>query len=214
METLFSILLVIHIASGFTALIVGIIPMIARKGGKLHNRSGKIYFWAMFGVFISSQPMAYIKGNEFLFTIGIFSFYLALSGFRFARKKGWDQLQAFDKSYMLITFITSLVMLGYTIYYALNGSIASAIILGIFGLICLVFSGSDLRRIGKKGAPKRWIILHIIRMIGAYVATFTAFAVTNINFLPDLVLWIGPTIIGSIGTAFSIIYYRKKFNIK
>ncbi len=213
MDFIFNVLLIIHVISGFTALIVGLIPMIAKKGGKLHNQSGLIYFWSMFGVFISSQPMALIKSNAFLFTIGIFSFYLALSGYRFSKRKGWEHLQSFDKIYMFITFITSLIMLGYAIYLASTGILYTAIILGVFGTICFLFSSRDLKRFGKKSKPKHWIILHLVRMIGAYIATFTAFAVTNIHFLPGLVLWIMPTVIGIAGSILAANHFRKKYKI-
>ncbi len=213
MDFIFNVLLIIHVISGFTALIVGLIPMIAKKGGKLHNQSGLIYFWSMFGVFISSQPMALIKSNAFLFTIGTFSFYLALSGYRFSKRKGWEHLQSFDKIYMFITFITSLIMLGYAIYLTSTGILYTAIILGVFGTICFLFSSRDLKRFGKTSKPKHWIILHLVRMIGAYIATFTAFAVTNIHFLPGLVLWIMPTVIGITGSILAAKHFRKKYKI-
>lgn len=213
MDFIFNVLLIIHVISGFTALIVGLIPMIAKKGGKLHNQSGLIYFWSMFGVFISSQPMALIKSNAFLFTIGIFSFYLTLSGYRFSKRKGWEHLQSFDKIYMFITFITSLIMLGYAIYLASTGILYTAIILGVFGSICFLFSSRDLKRFGKTSKPKHWIILHLVRMIGAYIATFTAFAVTNIHFLPGLALWIMPTVIGIAGSILAAKHFRKKYKI-
>ena len=48
-------------------------------------------------------------------------------------------------------------------------------------------------------------------MLAAYIATFTAFAVTNITFLPGLLVWLTPTVIGSAGIAMTITYYKRKF---
>lgn len=214
MEYFFNILLILHIISGFTALVVGIIPMVAKKGGKVHNTAGLIYFWAMFGVFLTSQPMAFIKNNAFLFTIGIFSFYMVWTGYRFAKHKSWDQLKQFDKTIMLLTMITSLVMLVLAIYYAMMARTNIALILGAFGSVCLLFSFKDLRNFGKKSKPKQWIILHLTRMLGAYIATFTAFAATNIYFLPTLAIWLIPALVGTIGISFTARYFRKKFNIE
>lgn len=214
MELLFQILLVLHIISGFTALLIGIIPMYAPKGSKLHNRSGMVYFWAMFGVFLTSQPMAFIKGNVFLFTIGIFSFYLVFTGYIFAKRKGGNQPTKFDKVIIQLTFVTSLIMFLFAGYYAYLGLTESAIILGVFASISFGFSASDWRRFGKKSPPKQWMILHLSRMIGAYTATFTAFAATNLYFLPTLAIWLLPTLFSTIGIALSIKHFRKKFGIK
>lgn len=213
MDFLFKILLVIHIISGFTALIVGLIPMYATKGGKLHNQSGLIYFWAMFGVFATSQPMAFIKGNVFLFTIGIFSFYLALTGYRAAKRKGWDQLTGFDKRIIQFTLFTSLVMFVFAGYYAFARQTNIAIILAVFASICFWFSASDWKNFGKKSIPKQWMILHLTRMLGAYIATFTAFAATNLYFLPTYAIWLLPTLVGTIGILLAVKYFRKKFGI-
>jgi cytochrome c-type biogenesis protein CcmH/NrfF len=48
-------------------------------------------------------------------------------------------------------------------------------------------------------------------MIGGYVATFTAFCVVNVKFLPKLAVWLLPTVIGTMGIAMWTAYYRRKF---
>jgi len=211
MDALFKVLLTLHVVSGFTALIIGVVPMVAKKGGKLHKKSGLIYFWAMFGVFITSVPMAFIKWNIFLFTIGIFSFYFVLTGYRFAKRKGWHLLTSFDKGIMLTTFTTSILMIGYSAYLFYLGS-QNWIILGIFGIICFLTSIDDLRKFGKKSEDnKNWFYQHLIRMLGGYIATSTAFVVTNLTFLPPLIGWLAPTVIGSIGITLTMIHYKRKF---
>jgi len=213
MESLFKIFLYTHICCGFTALIIGLVPILAKKGSQLHNTTGLIYFWAMFGVFLTSQPMALIKSNPFLFTIGIFSFYFVWTGYRFAKRKNWKQLNRLDKEVMRLTLLTSIAMIFFAIYYASLGVISNAIIIGIFGMVCFIFSFRDLKRLGKVDHPKQWIILHLTRMLGGYIATFTAFAATNLYFLPKLVIWLMPITAGSIGITFAVIYYRRKFKI-
>lgn len=196
MKLLFTILFVLHILSGFIALLSGIVPMIAKKGGYWHNLFGRIYFWAMFGVFVTSVPMALIKSNIFLFTIAVFSFYFVLTGYRFSLRKGFHLLNGFDLWIMRTTLVTSLGMVSYAVYLYFYADHDAWIILGVFGIISLRQTFSDLRKFGKAGKHNEWISEHLNRMGGGYIATFTAFTVTNLTFLPVLVGWLGPTVVG------------------
>jgi uncharacterized membrane protein len=63
---LFSAFLVIHVASGAAALLAGLVSMASAKGKRLHRVAGKIFFWAMVGVFVSSVYMSLFKSNWFL----------------------------------------------------------------------------------------------------------------------------------------------------
>lgn len=57
----------VHVASGFLALFVGLIPMITKKGSRKHIVSGRIYFYAMFGVFLTSTLMFLLQPGRLLF---------------------------------------------------------------------------------------------------------------------------------------------------
>lgn len=47
-------------------------------------------------------------------------------------------------------------------------------------------------------------------MKAAYIATFTAFSVTNITFLPEVATWLLPTVTGSIGISVAVRHYKEK----
>ncbi len=213
MESLFTVLLVGHIIAGFTALTGGVVPMLTKKGGYWHNLFGRIYFWAMFGVFLTSVPLALLKNNLFLFTIGIFSFYFVLTGYRFARRKGFHRLTGFDRWVMRGTLLASVGMLGYAAYLYVNTTSQAWIILGVFGAISLRQTLKDLRRFGDPGEQNHWVREHLVRMGGGYIATFTAFTVTNLTFLPDLVSWLGPTVVGTIILFVASARARRRFNV-
>ncbi|BCJ87579.1 DUF2306 domain-containing protein [Effusibacillus dendaii] len=55
---LFKIFLVLHILAGFLALCIFWIPIVTKKGGKLHNRIGWIYVAAMSAVSLSALYLA------------------------------------------------------------------------------------------------------------------------------------------------------------
>ena len=50
-------------------------------------------------------------------------------------------------------------------------------------------------------------------MLSAYIATFTAFAVTNVN-LPEVLVWIVPTVVGSTGISLTITHYKRLFRAR
>jgi len=61
-----------------------------------------------------------------------------------------------------------------------------------------------------------WFYNHIARMVGSYIATVTAFCVVNSSnfpaYVPTLVIWVLPGVIGGIAIGRWIRYYRVKFN--
>ena len=106
MKTIIISLLIIHIATGCTALLVGLIPMFSKKGSRLHNRAGLIYVYCMIVVAVSAlllcvlQPLKMMR--IFLTGIAIFSFYLSMTGWRATKQKKSGPTQA-DK---ILTYIT------------------------------------------------------------------------------------------------------------
>lgn len=203
----YKIILGIHIVCGFGALFGGLFPMFTKKGSKLHVLTGWIYFWAMFGVFITTTAMFCIKQSQgllFLMLIGILSFHLTLSGVRaVALKKKGAQATLFDWLSSGFVLLCGVAMLGLSIYHWYNENGAFFYVLfAVFGAVTLQSGRENLvehnkRRKGIENS-KHWMYLHVTKMGGAYIATTTAFVVTNFRFLPELFTWLAPGVIGSI----------------
>ncbi len=79
----FYTLLFIHICFGAISLLSAAGALFATKGQWWHRHFGEFFFYGMSGVFVTAIPMSLMKSNVFLFTIAIFSYYLAFSGWRF-----------------------------------------------------------------------------------------------------------------------------------
>lgn len=211
-----TVFLYIHIAAGFSALFFGLVAMIATKGKQWHAKTGLIYFWSMMVVSLtstiislSSDPM-----NLFLLVVGIFSFYLTFTGYRSTKVKD-NPPELLDKCVTALMLLTTLAMIFLAIYDSIYGSGRLTIILGIFGTIGGTLAVADVF-VYKNGLNHRreWMLRHLGRMNGAYLATFTAFAVTNLQTLiPLIFLWTLPPVIGANGIILATRYYRKKYNI-
>lgn len=217
MNIIQTILLFLHVSGGMVALIAGLIPMFAKKGGKLHILGGRVYLWAMWVAVFSSFPLALIKMNLFLGTIGVFTGYMVYTGNRTAQRKSPVPTSRWDLIVMWATMMVSIVMIGAAGYLAIGivGGWPMGLILGTFGVFCFILTLQDRRytKHPERYSKKSWLLLHIGRFGGAYIATFTAFVVTNVTFIPGLLLWLGPGIIGGMILGRTIGHWRKQLKI-
>ncbi len=210
MNALTTTLLTLHVLAGGTALLSGLIPMFARKGSLWHIMGGRIYLWSMYVVVFSALPLAIVKQNIFLGTIGIFSGYMVYTGHRSAQRKGAAPSSPLDKGIMFVTMATSLLMMLSSIWLMYRGSWSQGAILGSFGSFCFLLTWEDLRLWQGKFPDRHWIVHHLTRFGGGYIATFTAFAVVNIDFLPPVLIWLSPGLIGGVAISRSARYWGKK----
>ena len=208
METIYKILLGIHILSGFTALLTGFIAIVAQKGKKVHKISGLTFFIGMIMVCISATMISLMKQNQFLLHIGIFSFFLVYSGFRSVKNKSLYPSKM-DWLVLIIAIVNCIAM-----------ALSAQIVLIIFGVLGSFLAFRDAKLLydiknNKEIQKSTWIIRHIGMMLGGYIATFTAFLVVNITlksapWLP----WLLPTIIGTPLIAYWTRKYQPKKSIK
>lgn len=201
--------LLIHVLGGILSLITGLFVLLLPKGGKWHENLGWLYFYAMTIVFLTSLLVSIYRNNIFLLLIGFFSFYLVHTGvrFRFIRDKG--SVKWWDKLTTVLYGMIYIALCSYAIYAFVLGNNGLGIVLSSFGLIGVLLWKIDYRYIiqGKRKREGIWLNEHIGRMIGSYIAAFTAFTVNNIQFEPSWILWLSPTIIGFP----LIIYFTRKY---
>jgi uncharacterized membrane protein len=217
---LFQSLLILHIIAGFSALLSGAMAIVSRKGAKNHLKSGKWYVLSMFVVGASAIAMTQLKSNTFLFTVGVFTLYLTYAGqraiFYFRLKEafrtGWRDIVP-----TVIALVVSLGMVGQPIFQMVKSNTFSVSVMAVFGGILMGFAIRDMRMIFQNPTfqpnNKTWLIKHIGLMGGAYISTLTAFLVTNVSFSPGWVIWLTPTLIGSILIARASKEWRLKLNI-
>ncbi len=202
MDKLFKIFLVIHIISGAIGLISGTMNIIRKKGDKNHKLVGKMFLYSMLSVALTSLILSSLKTNHFLFIVGVFTFYMVLTANRYLSLKeiGLTQKPKIIDWLMTITMLLfGIVFLVFGIYNLTKGK--------NFGIVFIVFGSLGLRMVSKdikyfKGKMKiknYWLIAHLQRMVGAYIAALTAFLVVNGRhvgeILPSFLVWLLPTII-------------------
>jgi uncharacterized membrane protein len=193
---------IIHIVAGAMALVTGLIAMLTKKGGKAHRFNGKIYFWSMAVIFLTSIYMSLYKSMIFFVLIAFFSFQAAFNGYRILYLKKLHQGQkaaTIDYIGLIIGAVAALFMLGFGIFN-LNGNTEMAMVLLVFGVFYAVGVWQEVRKFSNPPTEKMfWMYKHIGQMGGAYIATMTAFLVNNYRlfpFIPPVMLWLLPTAVG------------------
>jgi uncharacterized membrane protein len=199
-EKITQILIYSHAFFGGIALISGLVSLIAKKGKITHRKSGKLFFYSMLSSAFTALIISILPRHEnpFLFSIGIFSSYFIITGYRALNFKNKNPNLKTDIIISWIMIITAILMLLYN--PIVNQKIN--IVLTAFGTIGLIFSTRDLmlfRNTDKLN--KDWLKLHLGKMIGGYISATTAFVVVN-EFFPSFYGWFIPGIIGGIYTAF------------
>jgi len=196
MAIFLKIVLIIHIVSGFAALITGFLSMLNKKGGTRHRLTGKIFFGGMTGVFISATIISIAKSLPFLFMVGFFSYYLACSGYRilFLKKLHMKQKpKALDWTISLTGIIAGVALILFSIGWFSNRGAWGFVPL-TFGSFCVINGLQDISSFFYPPKNKQhWIITHGGRMGGSFAATLTAFIVVNVSIgAYTWILWILP----------------------
>jgi hypothetical protein len=222
-----------HILAGVLALVIAPVAMIVRKGGVNHRRWGKVYYWSMAWIFVSTAALVLFRPNIFLLAVGVLSFYQAFSGERVLRMKRpeRDRPQAIDWAGASVAVASGAAVILWGAGLALGliggeqpGDLALAFsALGIFFGLAVIQAGiADMRRFrAPPGEPRAWWYHHMSGMLGSYVGAVTAFMVQtvsrwmyNVEALAPYawVVWVLPAAVGSPLIALWIASYRRKFS--
>lgn len=226
MELIFNYFKWLHIVAGFLALLIFWLPIVTKKGGKVHNRIGWIYVYAMTVVSFSALYMGLyrifldpsrnqdsISFSWFLIFISILSGASACYGIRVLRFKRRSERHIQIADYILpILLIVSGA--GISIY----GFVIDFALLKYFSLLGIFLGTTHLIYWLKRPKLKmHWIMEHIAGMLSCCIATITAFTVFGAPKLlklesVTLIVWLLPSIIiVPLLIGFSN-YYKRKYN--
>jgi hypothetical protein len=209
MEEVIQISIYIHAFFGGIGLLTGLGSIIVKKGKYSHIKLGKIFSYSMIissllSLIIASMPN---HKNLFLFLIGIFTIYLVLAGNRALTFKNRSKEKAclIDKLISGIMMGASMIMITIGII-GLFQEIDNSVLFLFFGGFGAFMTVKDFKffKTFKKN-KKFWLKNHLGRMVGALIASITAFIVAGLN-ISTILFWITPSILG---TAY-IIYWNKK----
>ncbi len=217
MEFLFKTVLYLHIAGGTLGLVSGLLNLMRKKGDKKHRLTGKVFTWAMLCTGFSALILSALNPNYFLFIVGTFTVYLTGTGKRYIYLKLLAKEQEPGITDKLLTYAMLIAGFAFIFFGVLRISSANyfGIVLIVFGSLSLLFVRKDLRHYkGITESKNYWLLEHLQRMTGAFIAASTAFLVVNTPNLPfhppPVLMWLLPTFI----LTPLIIYWSNKYKVK
>lgn len=203
LEFIGDLLLSIHIIAGASTLVTGPIAIFYNfRDVRKHRIVGKVFYYSMLIVAVSAI-ISFFKHPDkvfFQFLLGI-SFLVLAGIFRGVRSiflmKG-GKVIAFDWAYTVLIGLNAVFMLGMSAWHWIGGTmIAFPILFGVFGLMSASDTRINWKAFSNPMAMHRldWMQLHLATMIGAFIASTTAFTVNAAHFLPWWAQWFGPTLL-------------------
>ena len=107
---IFATALAVHVACGLTAGVAGALAATAKKRPGRHPGAGRVYLWALAGIFATATIMATIRWHEdaHLFAIAVVAFGLGLYGYQARRRHqpGWPPRHAIGMGGSYIALLT------------------------------------------------------------------------------------------------------------
>ncbi len=216
-------ILYVHIAGGSAALFSMFIPMLTRKGGLTHRRSGWVFVGGMAIVSVTALALSaaryFFDPRPEAKSFALFLFYIAIltgagvsSGVRVLRAKNRASAHThpWDIGIAALLTLTSLVMAAY-------GLVSGRVLFAGFSVIGLVNGGQALAYWLRPPTHRmHWWFQHMTSMFGSCIAATTAFLVVNAPQAglsrTSLIVWFTPSLLGAPAIAIWTAYYRRKFS--
>ena len=211
------VLMGLHIAAGFTALVVAPIAMAVQKGGNAHRLWGKVFFYAMAVVAVTAIIVGIARANILLALVAVFSFHMIASGYRALYLKRLHEGQRPERIDYVIQGSAAVINGGLfmwgLIHLGMGHRDSASVIFFTFGTIGLLMVFLNMQRFFKRSHDKReWLYAHMSGFLGGYIATVSAFSAVNMHMIKPMWLqWLWPTILGAPLIALWTRYYRGKF---
>lgn len=215
METFIKLLIFSHVAAGIISLISAPVAMAVTKGGNVHRRAGRIFFWSMVYIFVSAVILGTYHWKPFLLMVSVLNFYLVYSGYRTLYQKQIHLGKGVEWYDWAVAIASGTFMLSFLIWSVDLMMRGVNAFLFVFFCVGGLFSiGTEMKRYRSKteGVKHGWLPNHIGRMVGGFIAAVTAFSTNVLTFLPGLAQWLWPTLIGTPLIIYWIRTYRKKLD--
>lgn len=165
-ETLHQINIIIHVAFGSLAMLIGVWPILSEKGKRIHNFSGKVYLYCVGVVLITALFGAlFFEFRPFLFLLTALVFYTSFSGYRTLKLKE-KRPQLIDFFVQLIGLIT---VLTYFFIFEVDKATMGRIVVYATSVVLLMHVLYDIGKFfySTNYLRKAWLNDHIVRIISS-----------------------------------------------
>ncbi|ADG12279.1 DUF2306 domain-containing protein [Caulobacter segnis] len=193
--------LAVHIATGFLLVAVGLVPILSRKGSRLHRWSGRLFVTLMSVLLAAAWVMTLLRFNAYFAALSATATITLFSGVRVLSRKRPD-LDPRQRA-KLLDWIATLAVLAIGAWVLLlitqgrtggKAAVSAALVYA-----ALTYGGWDLWRFLRPMAwpfsPSLWRYEHVLKMLSAYGAVISAFSGNVLTFLPTPWSQLWPTLL-------------------
>ncbi|MFK7755824.1 MAG: hypothetical protein AB8B53_02705 [Flavobacteriales bacterium] len=222
MNLILQLILIIHISAGFTSVFIFWLPMLTKKGSKLHKKSGKLYVYSMWIVTITAAILSIKNVIIGEYATAIFLGFISL----ITAKPLWHGISILRKGADLerirkIKTGLNMSILAWAIFMLVYASVSPGMwnpLMYIFAILGFTVLPELIRGL-KKAAPNRnKIQIHAIEMTTTAISAYTAFFAFGgreffSSFLTGYLMiipWVLPGVIGGIANG----YFGRKYASK
>lgn len=209
MQTLHHLNILVHIVFGTLALLVGLVPLLMRKGGAAHRRFGRWFLALATAVlFTAVLGLAVFNFRPFLTVIVLLSVYQAFSGYRVLRTRATGPTLR-DGVFSVVFLLGGLAFLALLPRIELVWS--PVVMYSTLGVL-LAMTVYDLSRFGWLAQWQRgaWLYEHIWKMTSTYAALLSAFTGTVLEAYKPYSQYV-PSLLGSVvAVSFMLYAYRQR----
>jgi uncharacterized membrane protein len=214
MNIIFKLFLILHIVGGSIGLLTGMMNILRKKGDKNHKFVGKIFLNSMLVAGVSSLILASIHPNSFLFMVGIFTLYMVGSGQLYLKRQDKLSPKYLEWTLTILMLLAGILFVGMGVLALIKSNLFGLVFI-TFGCLGLVFVRQDfMNHKGQSDIKNYWLVAHLQRMTGGFIASLTAFLVVNAKYFPEQIpsflFWLLPTLIFTP----LIIKWVRKFEVK
>ena len=198
---LFSPALALHIGCGFLLVAIGLIPILSRKGSRLHRWSGRAFVILMSVLLAAAWLMTALHFNAYFLALTATATMTLFSGFRVLGRKRPDvdprqRAKPLDwaVTLSLIGIGVWILVLVFTGRTGNKAAVSAALVYA-----ALTYGGWDLWRFMRPTAwpfsANLWTYEHLVKMLSAYGAVISAFSGNFLTFLPTPWSQLWPTLL-------------------
>ncbi|MDQ1153200.1 hypothetical protein [Brevundimonas sp. SORGH_AS_0993] len=199
--TLFSSFLIVHVSTGLCAVLVGVMPIVTRKGGRAHRFWGRLFVGLMAVLLICAWAMTALRFNTYFLALSATATLSLFSGVRVLGRKRPD-LNAEDRARPL-DWAATLGVIGVGLWVlvllASGRSDGPATVSAALAASALTMGVWDLWRFAAPTSwpfsPNLWTYEHLTKMLGAYSAVLSAFSGNFLTAMPAPWSQLWPTVL-------------------
>lgn len=201
MSSVFDPALALHIGCGFLCVVLGLAPILTRKGSRAHRLSGRAFVIVMGVLLACAWVMTILHWRSYFAALSATATITLFSGFRVLGRKRPDLTPA-DLARPLDWIVTlAVVVIGSWVAFELLNSRASGPPAVSWALVyaAALYGVWDLWRFCRPldwpFTPDLWRQEHLVKMLSAYGAVLSAFSGNFLTFLPAPWSQLWPTLL-------------------